>query len=307
MRPFKRVSGRADEEGGARSGAFATEGARLRLIACQDCHRQFDVTHVDAAEIGCACGATVANELHEAVHARVHRCGSCGAGVASDAARCDYCRAEIVRDDQQLSLLCPECMARNCEESRFCTACGIGFDPQPFEGDGHEIPCPDCGGLMPARAVGETPVNECPGCNGVWVQGDRFEQLVARAVDAVRKAELSDLPGRAPRRAGANPAAQAVRYRKCPVCEAFMQRRNYRKCSGIILDRCKSHGTWLDPDELEQIAGFILENGGVRPEPKMEPRPAPRRSEQAWSAPMTSSSRHDVGRSVLGLIASLLD
>ena len=37
-----------------------------------------------------------------------------------------------------------------------------------------------------------------------------------------------------------------------------MQRRNFRKASGVIIDRCSAHGTWLDADELEQIAGFIL-------------------------------------------------
>jgi len=281
----------------------------VRLVACPDCHRQYDVTHVDAAEIRCACGTAVANEVHEAVHARVHRCGSCGAGLGPDAERCDYCRAEIVRDAGKLSLLCPECFARNEEASRFCTACGVAFDPQPLAGDGHEHPCPDCGGLMPPRAVADIPVNECPGCNGVWVQGDRFERLVARAVEAVRKAEQGELPGRAPRWAGANPAAQAVRYRKCPVCEAFMQRRNYRKCSGIVLDRCKAHGTWLDADELEQIAGFILANGGVPPEPQLDPAPASPRRTAPHGVTFTSTTewKRGVGSSVLGLLASLLD
>ena len=43
-----------------------------------------------------------------------------------------------------------------------------------------------------------------------------------------------------------------------------MQRRNFRKSSGVIVDRCREHGTWLDADELEQITGFILSGG--RPE-----------------------------------------
>ena len=280
----------------------------MRLVACPECHRQFDVTHVDAAEIGCVCGARVRNERREAVSARVRRCGSCGAGLPPDARSCEYCGAEVVRDEQRLSLLCPECFARNEEASRFCTACGVAFDPQPFAGDGHEHPCPDCGCLMPPRSVAEIPVNECPSCNGVWVQGDRFERLVARAVDAVRKAEQSDLPGRSPRRAGANPAAQAVRYRKCPVCEAFMQRRNYRKCSGIILDRCAPHGTWLDADELEEIAGFILEHGGVPREPRLDPRPAPPPRAGYHGATFSSTTELDrsLGGSVLGLLASLL-
>jgi len=52
-----------------------------------------------------------------------------------------------------------------------------------------------------------------------------------------------------------------VQYRKCPACDGFMQRANFQKRSGVIIDRCHNHGTWLDADELEAIAGFILEGG----------------------------------------------
>lgn len=282
----------------------------MRLVACAECHRQFDVTHLADPELRCPCGATVANEVHAPVHARVRRCGSCGAALSGEAAACDYCAAPVVREEGALSLICPECFARSAEDSRFCTACGIAFDPQPPVDDGHELPCADCGCLMPSRSVGDIPVNECPTCNGLWVTGDRFDQLVARAVDAVSKADASDLPGRAPRRAGGNPAAQTVRYRKCPVCEAFMHRTNYRKCSGVILDRCHDHGTWLDADELESIAGFILEKGGVPPEPRLEPRPAAPLPDFAREARYGSFGRSEgglLGRSVLGLIAALLD
>jgi Zn-finger nucleic acid-binding protein len=89
-----------------------------------------------------------------------------------------------------------------------------------------------------------------------------------------------------------------------------MHRRNYRKCSGVILDRCAEHGTWLDADELEQIAGFILEKGGVPPEPNLEPRPVPRhRAEYTRTVAFTSTRELDrsVAGSVLGLLASLLD
>ncbi len=40
-----------------------------------------------------------------------------------------------------------------------------------------------------------------------------------------------------------------------------MQRRNFRRSSGVIIDRCNKHGTWLDADELEQITGFVMSGG----------------------------------------------
>ena len=83
-----------------------------------------------------------------------------------------------------------------------------------------------------------------------------------RACDAARERGWTGLSANS-RLAGGNPSGTRVEYRKCPVCEAFMQRSNFRKRSGVIIDRCHSHGTWLDADELERIAGFILE-GGMR-------------------------------------------
>jgi hypothetical protein len=34
----------------------------------------------------------------------------------------------------------------------------------------------------------------------------------------------------------------------------------------VITDRCNSHGTWLDADELEQIAGYLLSGGRPKAE-----------------------------------------
>lgn len=60
-------------------------------------------------------------------------------------------------------------------------------------------------------------------------------------------------------------------YRKCPECGAMMQRRNFGRRSGVVVDWCASHGTWLDAHELEDIASFVIE-GGLRAEPAGEGR-----------------------------------
>jgi Zn-finger nucleic acid-binding protein len=86
----------------------------------------------------------------------------------------------------------------------------------------------------------------------------------------------------APRVKGGNPFHQQVRYRKCPECDGFMNRRNYQKSSGVIIDVCRAHGTWLDADELEQIAGFILSGG--RTSPMLEAEHARAASEAAAAA-----------------------
>jgi Zn-finger nucleic acid-binding protein len=212
-------------------------------------------------EISCRCGEKVEIRSLVGIDAAIHRCASCGAHVSADAECCDYCASEIVRDTRKLSLICPECCGRNAEASRFCTGCGVAFSPEHVQVEGLELPCPVCGCLMPARAVGGVGINECPQCNGIWIPEDRLEALINRAIDAKRGANPELFKSFQPRVKGGNPAAQKVAYRKCPRCEAFMQRRNFRRSSGVIIDCCREHGTWLDADELEQITGFILSGG----------------------------------------------
>ncbi len=245
----------------------------MKLVACATCHTQYDITSVGTEVFDCRCGERVRVESLRAVDAAIHRCGSCGALVSPEATQCDYCSSAIVPARGDLSLICPECCARSAESSRYCTACGVAFDPQPvpIQGMGDaaaadqvaELPCPCCGTCMPQRSIGSRTagvgVFECPGCNGLWVPEDRFDRLVERALESRRQQLVAGMAA-APRVAGAVPTLK-VEYRKCPVCESFMQRRNFRKRSGVIVDVCKSHGTWLDADELEQITGFILSGG----------------------------------------------
>lgn len=239
----------------------------MKLVACAACHSQYDVTHVDEPVFDCRCGATVRNETQVGVDATVERCSACGALVRAEAESCDYCQAAIVRSrDARWSLLCPECFARNDEAAKFCGACGVEFRPEPLPQE-QEAPllCPSCGGddELAVRGVGGVWVRECGKCNGLWVPGDRFDSLVGRALEAARQRAAQGIPIAA---AKPRSVARAFEYRHCPVCAERMHRKNYGRRSGVIVDWCGAHGTWLDVDELEQIAAFIA-GGGLQDMP----------------------------------------
>lgn len=234
----------------------------MQLIACSVCHTQYDTAPLAAERFQCRCGETLEKRDLAAVDAKIARCGSCGALVEADAEQCSFCSSSIVRDPDKLSLICPECFARNGDSSRFCVACGVAFRPEPLPGQGRELPCPGCASSMPPTAVAGIPLNECPGCHGLWVPGEHFDALIRRAAEAQRERSPTAEP---PRVAGANPARQELRYRRCPECEQWMHRINYQRSSGVILDVCHGHGTWLDADELEQVAGFILSGKRTSP------------------------------------------
>ncbi|MEW6111309.1 MAG: zf-TFIIB domain-containing protein, partial [Thermodesulfobacteriota bacterium] len=49
----------------------------------------------------------------------------------------------------------------------------------------------------------------------------------------------------------------------CPVCRTMMNRRNFIRVSGVIVDVCRPHGIWFDAGEMEKIMDFIA-RGGMR-------------------------------------------
>jgi Zn-finger nucleic acid-binding protein len=283
--------------------------APVQLVACPVCHSQYDVSQVITERVSCRCGEAIEIRELRAVDAVIARCGSCGAQVQPAAQSCTYCDSAIVRDPDKLSLICPECFARNADQSRFCVACGVAFAPQPLPCDGRELPCPACDTRMPPSQVAGIAVNECPGCHGIWVAGDHFDALVKRA--AKRREERSPTAD-APRHARGNPLERGVRYRRCPECDQFMLRSNYKRSSGVILDECRAHGTWLDADELEQVAGFILAGGRTSAMLEAEHAEAERSAAAAFARARIEKQvdQHLLGarhRSLLDLFLKLLD
>lgn len=234
----------------------------MRTLACPKCHTEYDVTRLARRDFPCKCGATVHNTAVTSVDARILRCGSCGAAVKPDAAVCEFCRSPIERDADALSAICPECYARNPERSAFCVSCGLKFDhtPPPVRADGRA--CPSCDGALAERAIGEIPVEECSRCHGLWVSSERFNTLVKRVVEAQRAQPGNALGLSGTRRKPRSTFSAKVTYRKCPDCHGIMQRRNFAKRSGVIVDVCGKHGVWLDADELEAVAAFV-EQGGL--------------------------------------------
>ncbi len=285
----------------------------MRLVACSNCHAQYDVSSIIVDAFPCRCGETVQNRELKGIEVAVHRCTACGAIVTDPSVEsCSYCNAAIEHGTDKLSLICPECFARNPEDSRFCVGCGVGFHPEPIQVQGEELPCPSCEVLMPARDLAGVVLNECTSCQGLWVPGAHFEDLINRAIDARKSNPALQMGSAKPRVTGANPAAQQVQYRHCPRCAGFMHRRNYRKRSGIIIDRCNDHGVWLDADELEQIAGFILSGGLIdAPAPEQERQhEAEARAEAAFQRALAKESvwvepRRE--RGVLGFLADVLE
>jgi Zn-finger nucleic acid-binding protein len=104
--------------------------------------------------------------------------------------------------------------------------------------------------------LGPTTVQECDRCQGLWLDVASFENLCAdREQQAAVLGGASAAPGNAVRE------TNAIKYMPCPRCSQLMNRINFARCSGVIVDICKGHGTWFDRDELNRIVEFIRQGG----------------------------------------------
>lgn len=183
------------------------------------------------------------------MEARSLRCPGCGAPVPPDAPQCPYCQAQLA------TVACPACFAMVPLSAEHCPSCGAAMAARtPVAADG--APCPACGKPLATSQVSGLETRACLACGGLWLDRAVFE-----ALGASRERQGSVL--------GALPASSAppvvavaqVQYRPCPTCGQRMNRVNYARQSGVVLDVCKAHGLWFDRDELRRVLAFIAGGG----------------------------------------------
>jgi Zn-finger nucleic acid-binding protein len=149
---------------------------------------------------------------------------------------------------------CPHCYALHFTGARFCARCGQHLELEPLL-DASDAPCPRC--AKPLRAAQDGGVFECGACGGLFVDHAAFAALAAD-----REAETK--PFAAPPRSSTlvGPDVE-VHYVKCPVCAEVMNRLNFGRRSGVIVDVCKLHGTWFDAGELTRVLEWIAAGGWI--------------------------------------------
>jgi len=232
-----------------------TEQAQGKVLnCCEACGRQYDVTHLaSGARVRCTCGARFGVKRLAPHSPRALKCANCGGPLEAGAARCDYCSHEIAVEERRLSSVCPACFARMAFDARYCMECGVEISPQAIYALCENAACPRCKGALRTRDVGATSITECSTCAGIWLPQHTFVHVCEHA-DSIANGELATAP---------LPAAELKRegYIPCLSCGQLMQRKNYASTSGVVIDVCRSHGVWLDANELERILEFIRKGG----------------------------------------------
>jgi Zn-finger nucleic acid-binding protein len=177
------------------------------------------------------------------------RCPSCGAPAAADATQCTHCKSKLA------TIACAKCFGMVFVGSSFCPHCGTRAAKPKSISDEPLGPCPRCRGKLQDTQIGETLLHLCDRCAGIWIDAPALE-----AICADRERESAVLTTKLPPPLPNKPGTDRM-YINCPQCNQLMNRLNYARCSGVVVDICKQHGVWLDHDELHRIVLFIRAGG----------------------------------------------
>jgi len=174
-------------------------------------------------------------------------------------ARCSNCNAPLPPG----SLLCNYCGNRTDVDLK-----GIHYYTT-HESDTPRI-CPRCNiklKTVDLKLEGRFLIERCENCLGLFFDPGELDFLLEATVNNVSGIDRAGLEAINEKR---EPNQYPVSYIKCPVCEKLMHRVNFGVKSGVIVDRCKEHGIWLDGGELRQLFEWMKLGGQLLEQERQE-------------------------------------
>jgi Zn-finger nucleic acid-binding protein len=184
------------------------------------------------------------------MNAETLNCPNCGAAISSDSPLCQYCQSKLA------TIACASCFGMMFIGSRHCPHCGA-LAASTGASQLAALKCPRCKVEMSSISIGGEAMRECEHCSGLWLEVSAFERI------CTNREEQSAVLGAASvaPQSHTQSMSETVRYVPCPQCGQLMNRINFARCSGTVVDVCKGHGTWFDRDELREIVEFIRGGG----------------------------------------------
>ncbi len=148
----------------------------------------------------------------------------------------------------------------------FCPFCGVRQDIDLRQihfrdlGTDASLLCPECSVPLDVIEMDTRPplrIERCGTCHGAFFNPGELEaSLEAQTnplvwIDHVQLEQIAADFG----------YTHEVIYRKCPMCAERMSHLNFGGRSGVILDRCGTHGVWVEGGELRRLAEWWRAGG----------------------------------------------
>ncbi len=162
-------------------------------------------------------------------------CTNCSAPLPANSIKCEYCNS---RNDVDLKGV-HYYTTHETASPRSCPRCAISLKSIDLKLDGKFL------------------IERCDQCLGLFFDPGELEALLENSVTNVFTIKRTEINNLNQLRA----QDYSISYIKCPVCAQLMNRANYGARSGIIVDRCKEHGVWLDGGELRHLCEWMKAGG----------------------------------------------
>jgi Zn-finger nucleic acid-binding protein len=148
----------------------------------------------------------------------------------------------------------------------FCPFCGVRQDVNLRQihfrdlGTDAALPCPHCFTPLDVIEFDSDPkvrIERCTTCYGTFFNPGELEVLLDAQtnplvwLDPVQLQQITKDFHHDPE----------IAYRKCPMCAERMSHINFGGKSGVIIDRCGTHGIWLEGSELRRLTEWWRAGG----------------------------------------------
>ena len=152
-------------------------------------------------------------------------------------------------------MICPNCEKPTSDIGKKCVHCGGEVHERIKRS--HDIPveCPLCGIKTDIIRLSDIELDYCGNCSGIWFDKGEVTKLQDAVLDKSICNEMASALNGLPT---LNHNSDRRKYLNCPVCYLPMSHKTYVDVSGIVLDRCVSHGTWVAKDDLAGILDILI-------------------------------------------------
>jgi len=135
------------------------------------------------------------------------------------------------------------------DSERICPRCAIRLETIDLKIDGRFL------------------IERCGQCLGLFFDPGELEAVLQATVANVFTVNNSQMDSiNATMRA----KEYGVTYIKCPVCTTLMNRVNFGAKSGVVVNRCKEDGVWLDGGDLRHLFEWMKAGGKLLDQERQE-------------------------------------
>ncbi len=148
----------------------------------------------------------------------------------------------------------------------FCPYCGVRADVDLRQihfrdlGRDESMACPHCATALGVIEFDTEPpirIERCTTCLGMFFNPGEVEALLEAHTNPLVWLDPMQLK----QIASDFDEERATVYRRCPMCRETMGHVNFGGRSGVILDRCGTHGIWLEGSQLRRLTEWWRAGG----------------------------------------------